>query len=1028
MRILAIRGKNLASIEGEFEIDFRKEPLCSTGIFAITGPTGAGKSTILDAMCIALYSTTPRLKNIKNSKVLEGSGNNAVREDHIETILRRGKSDGYAEVDFRALDSNEYRVRWSISRRRNSPTGSFRDAIYDLTNLNTDEHTSLSKTEHKEKIQQLIGLSFEQFTRAVLLAQGNFAAFLKADENDKATILQTLTGTEIYKRISEIIYRRNDEARKELALIEEKKRSLAILSDEECASLNERKEILLKRQETASKELQILITKKNWLDQSAQLLSLQNESDIQLATARKELEDAAPRIENLKRIDSVQDIRDQYTSLCNSVSFCKNAIEEISSIKKMLEAQEKELAKAKENAVATITRQDEINKEWLNIQPQITQAIKLEEQQESESKRGKDIRNELECIQKEYNDNNTKVNNTITCINTLKKELYDIQDWFSVNRCYQTVIPYIPSIIENITSAQNETTFADNKTKQLINAEALLKTNIRRLDSNVKQKEELEQTLSSEIASLREKLVEGVPCPVCGSRHHEIMHRALNILEEKELDKKKKEVKQQIEYLEKAIEDGKTEITGLRTAIELHRSSAENSHKRCLEYLQAIENPKELLQKTDICIVLNKIRTDWEKNKEKGSKITEELAIQQKTLELLEKQNEELIKEKDSKNKQLSETKLRIEKIRAEIESILGKNNSTKALQEYYNTQITKANKDVATAMEKKTAIAEICNKLNGQLSEKNTSLENERKRNIQLQETIDSYLIRRKDGLSFQQLKEILSIDQAVISKLRKEVEQLTNAVTTAIATKKERVRNIEEHNKATIKPEENEDSIFLQSAIDKITEENREVIEQLTTINATLFTNQENCKKFAEYKEECDKKQEFAELIGILNTAFGSAYGDKLTKLVQGYTLDILLNVANIHLKEITGRYELARISDNSLGIKIIDLDMLSESRSVHSLSGGETFLVSLALSLALSSISSNRMSIESLFIDEGFGALDSNTLRIVMSALERVQSQGRIIGVISHYSEMLEQIPVKIAVIKQNSGRSKIEIKED
>ena len=147
----------------------------------------------------------------------------------------------------------------------------------------------------------------------------------------------------------------------------------------------------------------------------------------------------------------------------------------------------------------------------------------------------------------------------------------------------------------------------------------------------------------------------------------------------------------------------------------------------------------------------------------------------------------------------------------------------------------------------------------------------------------------------------------------------------------------------------------------------------------------------------------------------------------MAQGYTLEILLDVANIHLKEITGRYELARISEKSLGIKIVDLDMLSETRSVHSLSGGETFLVSLALSLALSSISSNRMSIESLFIDEGFGALDSDTLKTVMSALERLQSQGRTIGVISHYGEMLEQIPVKVAVIKQNSGRSKIEIKE-
>jgi DNA helicase HerA-like ATPase len=216
MKILAIRGKNLASLEGEFEIDFKKEPLCSAGIFAIAGSTGSGKSTILDAMCIALYSRTPRLENIKNSNAIEVNGSNSVSEDSIKTILRRGKHEGYAEAEFKAVDGEEYRIRWSIARTNNSPAGNFKKASYDLTNLTTGERKQLSVKEHKELMPRLIGLTFEQFTRAVLLAQGNFAAFLKADENEKALILQTLTGTEIYSRISEIIYRRNEEAKKEL--------------------------------------------------------------------------------------------------------------------------------------------------------------------------------------------------------------------------------------------------------------------------------------------------------------------------------------------------------------------------------------------------------------------------------------------------------------------------------------------------------------------------------------------------------------------------------------------------------------------------------------------------------------------------------------------------------------------------------------------------------------------------------------------------------------------------------------------
>ena len=146
----------------------------------------------------------------------------------------------------------------------------------------------------------------------------------------------------------------------------------------------------------------------------------------------------------------------------------------------------------------------------------------------------------------------------------------------------------------------------------------------------------------------------------------------------------------------------------------------------------------------------------------------------------------------------------------------------------------------------------------------------------------------------------------------------------------------------------------------------------------------------------------------------------------IAQGYTLDIMLAYANRHLQELTNRYELARISPDSLAIKVIDLDMLSETRSVHSLSGGESFLVSLALALALSSLSSNKMSIESLFIDEGFGSLDTEVLSTAMDALERLHNQGRKIGVISHLPDIIERIPAQIRVIRSKEGKSSIKIR--
>ena len=271
MKILAIRGKNLASLSGEFEIDFSREPLKHSGLFAITGSTGSGKTTILDAMCIALYGSSPRLDNIKNSNAIERFGKAALQESDPKTILRRGSTEGYAEVDFSAVDGNEYRVRWSISRTRNNPNGSFRPTSYDLHNLSDGEHRPLSATEHSKMVPQLVGLTYEQFTRAVLLAQGNFSAFLKADENEKATILQTLTGTEIYSRISALIYAKCAEAKKELELIEEKKKGLVILSDEELGTLDARMKELLQQQLKNENEIKALTAQLQWIERLQQL-------------------------------------------------------------------------------------------------------------------------------------------------------------------------------------------------------------------------------------------------------------------------------------------------------------------------------------------------------------------------------------------------------------------------------------------------------------------------------------------------------------------------------------------------------------------------------------------------------------------------------------------------------------------------------------------------------------------------------------------------------------------------------------
>src|SRR5215217_4422005 len=219
MRILAIRGRNLASLAGEFCVDFQKEPLSSSGLFAISGPTGAGKSTLLDALCVALYDATPRLLRAGNRGIaLPDVKGEMVTPYDTRNLLRRGAADGYAEVDFVGNDGLCYRARWSVRRAHARADGSLQNTAMTLLRLPQEQPVAGIRTrnEVKAEIARCIGLSFEQFTRAVLLAQNEFSGFLKADDNERGELLETLTGNLVYTEISRRAFER---AKEELALV-----------------------------------------------------------------------------------------------------------------------------------------------------------------------------------------------------------------------------------------------------------------------------------------------------------------------------------------------------------------------------------------------------------------------------------------------------------------------------------------------------------------------------------------------------------------------------------------------------------------------------------------------------------------------------------------------------------------------------------------------------------------------------------------------------------------------------------------
>ena len=332
-------------------------------------------------------------------------------------------------------------------------------------------------------------------------------------------------------------------------------------------------------------------------------------------------------------------------------------------------------------------------------------------------------------------------------------------------------------------------------------------------------------------------------------------------------------------------------------------------------------------------------------------------------------------------------------------------------------------NNAVTTAVESRGNIMAAREKLLGSIAQTKKTLKTLGEAQQNAKTEIENFLLQRADELTLPKLHALLTTSNAEIMQHRSTIEALRNNLLTAKATHNERLKAIEEHSKEADKPQESETLDTIKEATKAAIEEKKQLLDSVSETAVKIKTNKENQKQHAHNLKELSEKSETLNKWVILNNAYGSSTGDKFKIIAQGYTLDILLEYANKHLHDISPRYKLASTAHDSLGIKVIDTDIMNEERSVHSLSGGETFLVSLALALSLSSFSSNKMSIESLFIDEGFGALDNDTLRTAMEALERLQGQGRKVGIISHLQDIIERISTKIKVVKEQEGKSKV-----
>ena len=985
MKILAIRGRNLASLEGDFEIDFTVEPLLSAGIFAISGPTGAGKSTLLDTMCLALFARTPRTDLAKENNVkLQDVSNEQLSQSDPRFLLRRGTSSGFAEVDFMALNGHRYRTRWSVARARDKENGRLQNPRLALYNLDKEEEEQGTRSDLQARIIDLIGLTFEQFTRSVLLAQNDFSTFLKAEQGEKASLLEKLTGTELYSAISRQIFERNARAKEAFDLIQTRIQGIELLTDEEENDLRTRlagTEKELQRVEKAKAEQQALQEAVRSIEQQITIRQRQQKEAADKLVHATELLTVA-RHEYEKGVEEQQQSEARFKSL-------QQEILQARKLDIQLDTAIRDLSHSEQQLKNVMLRKEEAEKKY--------QAAVLRRRQGAEEIA------RLTAWRERYKKKERIAEQLSALLLHLDAASATRSGMEAAVRSIETLRQEMAALNKQLSDLQQTSA---NKQQALKRAEAdyrnleeeLKAVDAPALDKQIeKLRQEREQLLieqarleaSGNIKDLRGRLQDGQPCPVCGSTHHPFANQvpvapvSALTLQLQDLSNKKEtyvahtrhltRLQQQLLQLHKELADSEAACKEMAGKQQLAASRQEREEAIVKEQSTLLT---QSLSAADLLFGNSEWQKAWLQNPETFRKTLTDFARQwhENTEKLHQLERQESAQ-------------------KAECESLAS----------------------FLPSLEKQAEES-------GQLHEKNraafSSLQAERKKllNGRSADSVEQEYIRRMEELK-ERLKKLSATQteqSGIADQIRGIADQIAKDLTEASADLLRRKAALD---KWTADYLDSSGGEPLEVILSRYTQEKTELAFRLRT-------QTENKAKVSGLQEELNVRRTESERWAKLNELAGSADGAKFRRIAQGYTLDILLNYANVQLRELTRRYRLERVPE-TLALQVIDRDMCDEVRTVHSLSGGESFLVSLALALGLSSLSSNRMRVESLFIDEGFGSLDAETLRVAMDALESLRTQGRKIGVISHVQEMTERIPVRICVNRAGNGRSFLEV---
>lgn len=1069
MQIRSLRFANLNSLAGSWEIDLGHPAYVSDGIFAITGPTGAGKSTLLDAICLALYGRTPRL-----DRVTQGSNE----------IMSRHTGECFAEVTF-ATAAGVFRCHWSQRRARKKADGALQPPKHEIADAQTGKLLETKIRDVAARVVAVTGMDFERFTRSMLLAQGGFAAFLQADADARAPILEQITGTDIYSRISIIVHERQRAEQDQLRLLQAELQGVQLLApeqEEELAQALAQKQDQAKR---AAEQLALTATALAWRRRMAEL-----QQDLQdLATAgetlKQELAHFQPEQDRLAQAQRAATLDGPWASLRALRQQQQDDERKLQAHQQKLPELQQVVQDRAKQARAASDEHRRIKEEIKTAAPLWTQVRlldqRLHDQAEmvaSSTRRCTQMRSELQTQQAAQNEtgkrlaqakneqariasalaaragdawlvgNLSAVQARLEQLRTLQAEAGTLD---AAHRSTTTQAEQASTALQDRSRASKEQQGKKQQaTRALQQAEdalgQLLAGKLPREYRAERDALQREAALLHKIASLedeRQHLQDGQPCPLCGATHHP--WATGQTPEPSAVEKKIKALDAhlaQIEQQQAAVQQRQRELQAANDALtRAEKAQAQAAHEQQLaqqklaevqdrlrrnrsliaDHQHAVTDELAPLGITDLGQPAALLQTlqqrlqDWqalERDKvvaeQKISEWTAEttrlsslIQAQQTALtaaeEQLAKQREQLQASRNQRRERYGDKDPQAEEARLQ------------QAQERAEAAERKANEEHARAQQQLHTIQSTVETLQKQLAERQPQLAT--------QTTEFAAALQAAgfaDETAFAQARLPADERQALADR----AQQLQQQQTELRARQHDRQQQLAmEQAKALSEhalPELEQAQQTRRQALDTLRDEAAGMRQQLAA-------NAQARQRIAAQQDQIEAQQRDCARWDDLHALIGSADGKKYRNFAQGLTFEIMVGHANRELQKMSDRYLLVRDAEQPLVLNVIDAWQADEQRSTQNLSGGESFIVSLALALGLAQMASRNVRIDSLFLDEGFGTLDEQALDTALQALATLQQDGKLIGIISHVAALKERIATQIRVEPRGNGRS-------